>query len=58
MVRALRLFLARRLGDRRGVTAAEYAVLAVGIVMIIAVVVQSFGGQLSNMFNQVTSAIG
>jgi len=58
MVRALRMSLARSLGGRRGVTAAEYAVLAVGIVMIIAVVVQSLGGQLSNMFSRVASAIG
>ena len=58
MVPALLPTLARSLADRRGVTAAEYAVIALGIVLIVAVAAQSLGDQLTIMFSRVTSAIG
>lgn len=44
--------------DRRGVTAAEYAILAVGIVIIVGSAVVAFGPTLSAAFQAVTNQIG
>ena len=43
--------IAAALADRRGVAAAEYAVLAVGIVVVVALAAHTFG-------NSVTVALG
>jgi pilus assembly protein Flp/PilA len=43
--------------DRKGVTAAEYAVLAVGIVLVVAVAAATFGTQLSTTFGALTTAV-
>ena len=52
------LFRARTaLMDRRGVTAAEYAVLAVGIVLVVATAAALLGNGISSTFSQVISAL-
>jgi pilus assembly protein Flp/PilA len=43
--------------DRKGVTAAEYAVLAVGIVLVVAVAALAFGTALSNTFGTLATAV-
>jgi pilus assembly protein Flp/PilA len=43
--------------DRKGVTAAEYAVLAVGIVLVVAAAALTFGTQLGITFSALTSAV-
>jgi pilus assembly protein Flp/PilA len=43
--------------DRKGVTAAEYAVLAVGIVLVVATAATALGTKLSTVFGQVASAL-
>lgn len=43
--------------DRKGVTAAEYAVLAVGIVLVVAAAALAFGTALSNTFGALTTAV-
>jgi pilus assembly protein Flp/PilA len=43
--------------DRKGVTAAEYAVLAVGIVLVVAIAAATFGTALSGTFSSLTSAV-
>ncbi len=59
----IRKFLASLRGaasDRKGVTAAEYAILAVGIVIVVGGAVLAFRGQLNTAFtsigNQITSS--
>lgn len=54
----LRATLLRVLGDRHGVTAAEYAVIAVGIVLLVAVAALALGTGVSNSFSRVVSAMG
>ena len=44
--------------DRKGVTAAEYAILAVGIVIIVGSAVVAFGPTLSTAFQAVSTQIG
>jgi Flp pilus assembly pilin Flp len=51
-----RTFLARIRGtasDKKGVTAAEYAILAVGVVIIVGAAVAVFAPQLRNAFSEV-----
>ena len=45
------------LTDRRGVTAAEYAVLAVGIVLVVATAAALLGNGISSTFSKVVSAL-
>jgi Flp pilus assembly pilin Flp len=52
----IRKFLASIRGtasDRKGVTAAEYAILAVGVVIIVGSAVALFAPQLRNAFSEV-----
>lgn len=58
----IRKFLASLRGaasDRKGVTAAEYAILAVGVVIVVGGAVLAFGPALNNAFvaigDQITS---
>jgi len=56
----IRKFLASIHGaasDRKGVTAAEYAVLAVGVIVVVAAAVGTFGGDLSAAFTRIGSLI-
>ena len=43
--------------DERGVSAIEYAILAGVIVVIVAIGVGEFGGQIAGLFNDATQAI-
>lgn len=43
--------------DRKGVTAAEYAVLAVGIVLVVATAAALLGNAISNTFSKVISSL-
>lgn len=45
------------LTDRKGVTAAEYAVLAVGIVLVVATAAALLGNGISTTFSKVISAL-
>jgi pilus assembly protein Flp/PilA len=56
----IRKFLASIRGtasDRKGVTAAEYAILAVGIVIIVGAAIAAFGPGLSNAFTAIGTQI-
>jgi Flp pilus assembly pilin Flp len=57
----IRKFLASIRGaasDRKGVTAAEYAILAVGVVIIVGSAVSLFGDSLRGAFTNVGAEIG
>jgi len=43
--------------DRKGVTAAEYAILAVGVVIIVAGGIATFGGSIGKAFQTIDSKI-
>lgn len=43
--------------DRKGVTAAEYAILAVGIVIIVGAGVTTFSGQMTGLFTSLGTNI-
>jgi len=43
--------------DRKGVTAAEYAILAVGIVIIVGAGVTAFSGPMSGLFTNLGTQI-
>ena len=45
------------LADRKGVTAAEYAVLAVGIVLVVATAAIALGNGISGTFSRVIAAL-
>lgn len=45
------------LADRKGVTAAEYAVLAVGIVIVVAAAAVLLGNAISGTFSRVIAAL-
>ena len=56
----IRKFLASLIvaaSDRKGVTAAEYAVLAVGIVIVVAAAAVTFGENLQNVFTDLGTAV-
>ena len=56
----IRKFLASILGtasDKKGVTAAEYAILAVGVVIVVGGAVVAFAPQLKNAFTNVGTQI-
>ena len=53
MPQILRNTLFPTLKDRRGVTAAEYAIMAVGIVVVVGSAMAGFGGVLQNAFQSV-----
>lgn len=44
-------------GDQKGVSALEYAVLAVGIVLAVVAAAASLGGAVSGLFNQIGSSL-
>jgi pilus assembly protein Flp/PilA len=45
------------LGDQKGVSALEYAVLAAGIVIALAAAVHSLGSSLSTVFSHIGSSL-
>ena len=45
------------LKDERGVSALEYAVLAVGIVLAVVAAAASLGGAVSGLFNNIGSSL-
>jgi pilus assembly protein Flp/PilA len=45
-------------GDRRGVTAVEYGLIAAGIAAVIVVAVLTMGGQVGAMFEETEAAVG
>ena len=53
MRRALLITLRRAIVDRGGVTAAEYAILGLGIIIAVAAGAATFGTALGNAFNEV-----
>jgi len=56
----MRNFLASfrgKIGDRKGVSAAEYAILAVGIVIVVGGAVLAFGPTLSAAFTSIGTQI-
>jgi len=58
MIRAIQSKILYALTDRKGVTAAEYAVLAVGIVLLVAIAAAALGSGISNTFSKVVSSLG
>lgn len=57
MSQILRNTLSLALKDRKGVTAAEYAIMAVGIVVVVGAAITGFGGVLQNAFTSVGSQL-
>ena len=53
MIRSLMSTTARAVTDRKGVTAAEYAVLAAGIILAVTAAVAGFGPGLTAKFGGV-----
>jgi len=43
--------------DRKGVTAAEYAILAVGVVIVVGAAATAFGGKLKTAFEGIGTKI-
>ena len=56
-IRAARTTLDRFLGDERGGTAIEYALIASGVSVAIVGVVVGLGTNVQNMFNSVATAL-
>ena len=56
MIRIVFANAARALADRKGVTAAEYAVLATGIVLLVATAAGLLGGRLQTVFATILPA--
>ena len=42
------------ISSRKGVSAGEYAVLAVGIILVVAAAAKTFGGQITAALNTIT----
>ena len=57
MLTSLYVRLQSALTDRKGVTAAEYAVLAVGIVLVVATAASLLGAGISRTFSKVIAAL-
>lgn len=57
MLTTLYVRLQSALTDRKGVTAAEYAVLAVGIVLVVATAASLLGTAISRTFSKVIAAL-
>ena len=57
MIRNLFASLRRVSTDRKGVTAAEYAILAVGVVIIVGAAATAFKGPLQNAFTEIGTQI-
>ncbi len=57
MIHAFLIACRRAVADRGGVTAAEYAVLGLGIIIAVAAGAATFGGALGNAFSQVGTVI-
>ena len=49
--------IAAALGDTRGITSLEYAVLALGIVLVIVAAARTIGTDVSTLFGTVGSAV-
>jgi pilus assembly protein Flp/PilA len=56
-IRLLPMHLASLKSDKRGVTAIEYALIAALIAIVIIGGVSAVGGSLTNVFNNVASAV-
>lgn len=54
MIRTLIAATVQTLNDRKGVTAAEYAVLATGIVLVVGIAAASLGTRLSTIFGTIS----
>ena len=54
MIRTLIASAAAAMTDRKGVTAAEYAVLATGIVVAVGAAASLLGGRISGVFAGIT----
>ena len=48
-----RAIASRIVTDRKGVTAAEYAVLAVAVVVVVGVAATALGGRLTTLFGKI-----
>ena len=57
MFREFRALLRGALADRKGVTAAEYAILAVGIVILVGAAVAAFAPGLTRSFRNIVWTI-
>jgi pilus assembly protein Flp/PilA len=47
----------RAIADERGVTALEYAVIAAGIVLVVATAVQGLSGNITTVFDGVSASL-
>lgn len=57
MVQTLRSLFTGLRGDRRGVTALEYGVIAAAVVLAVAAGVTGLKGDLTTVFTNVTSSV-
>jgi pilus assembly protein Flp/PilA len=57
MIRTLLASLRGAASDRKGVTAAEYAILAVGVVIVVGGAVLAFAPALNTAFNNIGTQI-
>lgn len=57
MLRTVFQTLRAAIADRRGVTAAEYAILAVGVVIIVGTAASTLGPKVQGAFTNVGNAI-
>ncbi|MBR0673005.1 Flp family type IVb pilin [Neoroseomonas soli] len=57
MIRKFLASIRNAASDKKGVTAAEYAILAVGIVIVVGGAVLAFKGPLSNAFSAIGTQI-
>ena len=57
MIKTIRHALRTTIADRKGVTAAEYAILAVGIVIVVGAAAVAFQGPLQNAFSGIGTQI-
>lgn len=55
MHKYLKMALRKTLGEDKGVTALEYAILAAAIATVVGTAVTAFGGGLSTMFTNLTT---
>ncbi len=53
----LQLGLARLFADRRGITAVEYAALAVGVISVTSIGAAAFGEAVQSLFAALRSAV-
>lgn len=58
MVKNTAVLLAAMLNDRKGISALEYAVLAAGILGVLATAVGLVGGQITKIFGSIVTDLG